>query len=115
MKKIKQFRYYGDGSPRNYPNDASTKITLGSLKSGSIFGNYYPILQLGIQAPPGTKFYLNGAINPVVIGATGIYELELKGITEITSLYFDYDGLNTINNKYNNQYLLIDIIYDDRK
>jgi hypothetical protein len=36
-----------------------------------------PIVQLGIQSVPGTKFYLNGSNNPIIIGNTGIYELDL--------------------------------------
>jgi len=38
---------------------------------------------------PGTKFYLNKSTNPVMIGYTGIYELDLNGQIEISALNFD--------------------------
>jgi hypothetical protein len=72
-KKVTQIRYYTDGSNNNYPNN----VTYRNLVSGTIFNEYRPIVQLGIQALPGTKFYLNGNNMPIVIGNTGIYELDL--------------------------------------
>ena len=43
---------------------------------------YSPIIHLGIQTLPGTKIYLNGFYDaPIIIGATGIYELDLEGTT----------------------------------
>ena len=109
MKKVKQFRYYSDGNPQNYPND----ISLKNLVSGSIFtqNKIYPIVQLSIYSLPGTKFYLNNSIYPVVIGSTGIYELDLKGVTQITEIHFDKRSLNLINEN-NNAYLIVDIIAD---
>lgn len=32
--------------------------------------------KLGIQAPAGTKFYINSSTSPIMIGRTGIYELD---------------------------------------
>ena len=32
--------------------------------------------KLGIQAPPGTKFYINSSTSPIMVGRTGIYELD---------------------------------------
>ena len=81
-KQIKQFRYYEQNSNKNYPNT----ISLSNLASGSIFSKYVPIIQLGIQSLPGTKFYLNNSNDPVIIGNTGIYELNLNGLSEITAI-----------------------------
>ena len=71
-----------------------------------------PILQLGIQALPGTKFYLNGSNNPIIIGNTGIYELDLQGLTEISSLSFEANSISLINGNAN-AYLIVDMIYDE--
>lgn len=113
-KQVRQFRYYSDSErqTKNYPSG----LTMRQLISGSAFTNSatkcIPILQLGIQGLPGTKFYLNNAYNPVIIGNTGIYELDLNGLSEITSLQFDQRTLQAINDN-NNAYLIIDVIYED--
>jgi hypothetical protein len=60
---------------------------------------------------PGTKFYLNNSASPIIIGYTGIYELDLEGVAEITSISFDRDSLSAINN-INNAYLIVDAIYN---
>jgi hypothetical protein len=52
-----------------------------------------PISQLSIQALPGTKFYLNNSYDPIVIGYTGIYEITINNLAEITSLKFDYESI----------------------
>lgn len=104
-KQIMQFRYYSEESPQNQPKD----INKGKLVKGSVFANYLPITQLGIQALPGTKFYLNNSITPILIGSTGIYELDLEGLSEITDLHFDASSIESIN-KNNNAYLIIDVI-----
>lgn len=106
-KKIKQFRFYSDGNEKNYPSG----ITYRKLISGSAFSDYIPIIQLGIQALPGTKFYLNGSANPVIIGSTGIYELNIQGLTEINALQFDPASISLINNN-DNAFLIIDIIHE---
>ena len=82
---------------------------MARLTKGSIFANYLPITQLGIQALPGTEFYLNNSISPILIGSTGIYEIDLEGLSEITDLHFNRKSLEAINNN-ENAYLIIDII-----
>lgn len=106
-KKIKQIRYYSEGHQNNYggPN-------YRNLISGSVFKDYVPIIQLGIQTLPGTKFYINGSNNPIIIGNTGIYELDLQGLSEINSLQFDASSLVLIKEN-SNAYLIIDMIYED--
>lgn len=107
-KQVKQFRFYQQGSVKNYPEKS---INYRNLVSGSLFTPYMPITQLGIQALPGTKFYLNNATNPIIIGHTGIYELDLDGLSEITSLSFDSVSLNAIDANANS-FLIVDIIYE---
>ena len=106
-KQIKQFRFYNQKSTKNYP----TTITMANLASGSIFSNYMPVVQLGIQSLPGTEFYLNNSYSSIVIGSTGIYELDLEGYTEITNLKFDIKSIERIA-EGPSAYLIIDIIYD---
>ena len=43
--------------------------------------------KLGIQAPPGTKFYINSSTSPIMIGRTGIYELDEN--INVSSLKFE--------------------------
>lgn len=106
---VKQFRFYSDSdSSKNQPIGA----TGGTFVSGSVFENYFPILQLGIQALPGTKFYLNNATDPIIIGRTGIYELDLDGETEISNMRFDTVSVSNIANNVN-AYLIVDIIFDN--
>jgi hypothetical protein len=61
---------------------------------------------------PGTKFYVNGSNNPIIIGNTGIYELNLQGLTEINSLQFDASSIALIHSN-KNAYLIVDMIYED--
>lgn len=105
---IKQYRFYKeDNKDQNYPKEIAYK----NLISGSIFEAGLPIIQLGIQALPGTKFYLNHSKEPVIIGQTGIYELDLQGKAEITALSFDGNSLSAINANQN-AYLIVDTIYE---
>lgn len=109
-KHIMQFRYYDDEQvDNNQPKDLKRK----DLETGAIFSKYTPITQLGIQALPGTRFILNENIEgPVIIGSTGIYELDLEGISKINSLRFDSKSLDLIA-KNPNAFLIIDIIYEN--
>lgn len=111
-KHIMQFRYYG----RNNVNNQPKNINVDGLYSGGVFQGYTPFTQLGIQTLPGTRFYLNDANHqrPVVIGSTGIYELELNGTSKINTLSFDRTSLDLINNSQT-AYLIIDVIYEDEE
>lgn len=54
--------------------------------TGEILTNNEKVVALGIQGKPGTTFKINGG-NNIVIGKTGIYELDLtNGLGLITSL-----------------------------
>lgn len=124
--KIKQFRYYADavanstnGNEKNQPREIEvengyTPTSYNHYVSGLVFENTFPVLQLGVQALPGTKFYLNNALDPIMIGSTGIFELDLEGQTEITNITFDPESMILIRDN-NNAFLIVDIIYDDGK
>lgn len=114
-KAVKQFRFYTEKEDsatrsKNYP----LNTTISDYSSGAVFDNIgcFPILQLGIQALPGTKIYLNEGTEAVVIGSTGIYELDLDGLAEIVKLQFDYTSLQIINDN-DTACLIVDIIWDD--
>ena len=70
-----------------------------------------PAVQIGIQTIPGVKFNLNNSYSPITIGLTGIYELNVDNFTEITSIQFEKESLDMIDNE-EETYLFIDIIYE---
>ena len=110
-KVVKQYRYYNAKDSKNQPY---TEISLETLESGSVFfseDGLVSITQLGIQTLPGTKFYLNNAKKPIIVGATGIYELDLEGLSEINSLFFDKKSLETIES-IGNAFLIVDALYE---
>lgn len=110
-KVIRQYRFYNENDViRNQPPN----VTKEQFINGLVFDNpsCYPILQLGIQALPGTKFYLNSGLDPIVIGFTGIYELDLDNQTEIVKLTFNKDSMKVIEDN-SNGYLIVDVLYDD--
>lgn len=125
-KRIKQYRYYNEATsdssglsrkvnqPQMVTGEDGSMIPTSYVHyvSGRVFGNAFPVLQLGIQALPGTKFYLNNAVDPIIIGLTGVYELDLGGQTEITAIQMDASSMMTIRDNYNAS-LIIDVIYED--
>lgn len=115
-KKLTQFRFYSDGSSQNYPvkNISNKSVTTQDYVSGSIFRDAFPILQLGIQALPGTKFYLNGNINPIYVGSSGIYDLDIKEEIRINGLAFEQDSMNRINDT-GSAILIVDILYGEEE
>lgn len=109
-RAIRQYRFYNADNINNSPSG----ITKSNLTSGSIFFNdagLGAITQLGIQALPGTKFYLNNSATPVIIGFTGIYELDLRSEAEITMLSFEGASLDRIANTPT-AFLIVDAIYE---
>ena len=83
-------------------------VSIDNLNTGSIFQSYLPLSQLGVRALPGTKFYINGNDNPVIIGFTGMFELVLDNAT-ISSISFDKDSLEKIE-KNDSAYLVVDML-----
>lgn len=109
-RKVYQVRYYGDNeTQKNQPKG----LAGNRLRSGSVFSQYTPMKQIGIQSMPGVKFYLNNSVEPVEIGATGIYELNVENMTEITALSFDTTSINMINQIPSTGYIIVDILYED--
>lgn len=102
---IQQYRFYEKSSPKNYMIEDVKDLITGDFLKKKI-----PIIQLGIQALEGTRFYLNGQTEPIIIGESGIFELELDGVTEISKIQFDCASLDAII-KDKNATLIIDTIY----
>lgn len=112
MKQIKQFRYYGSkeaAGQQNYPNISNY---YGVLTKGNLFASHGGISHLGIQAIPGTKFYLNNSIFPIMIGSTGIYELETGGLGNIFAIRFDPTTLAWYDVDGTSNRILIDIVFE---
>ena len=65
-----------------------------------------------IQALPGTKFYINGNDESIIVGYTGIYELDSNILHNIYKLRFDNSSIDLIANN-DNAYLLVDIVYEE--
>lgn len=93
----------------NYP----ITLHMGNLVSGSAFANCVPIVKLGIQSLPGVRFRFNSNLEWIMLGATGLYELDLKDSAgAITDLKFDKQSISIID-KNPNAYLIIDIVYEE--
>lgn len=114
MARIAQFRYYsskGKNAEHNYP----PQYTYQNFCVNESFAGYNPIRQFGIQTIPGTKIYLNASQNPVVIGSTGIFEIDCQNTTaNITTFRVAEDSMKTIDN-LENGYLIIDIVYGEEE
>lgn len=104
-KRIKQYRYYGDGNENNYPSGLS-KV---QLITGAAFETN--ICDLKIMSRPGTKFYLNQSTDPIIIGMNGLYDIHLSGNYEITALRFDVENTIFNNDPPDNHDLIVDIVY----
>ena len=106
-KKIMQFRYYGTKNKNNFP----ANIKAVDISTEDFFKNYYPIHYIKIQGPNSIKFQINSNLNSVMLGPSGIYELDLEGIGRIHTIRFDANSLKQLISDTEN-YLIIDIIYD---
>lgn len=121
-RKVCQLRYFGDNNRiYNQPNldlheneiNYPETLTKTRLQSGTAFIEYTPIIQLGVQSLPGTQFRLNANLDPIVVGTTGIYELDLADSSSvITSIQFEKKSLELIEAN-DNAYLIIDIVYEE--
>lgn len=110
MKQLKQFRYYGESENKRKKNYPQSVTTYSNLKNGNIFKDLGVVTHIGVQASPGTQFYLNNSPHPFYIGATGIYELNLEGIGQITAIRFSQASLEAVENW--DMGLLIDVLYE---
>lgn len=110
-KYVNQIRYYKEGSNKNSPQS----IKRSQLSGGTAFKynsqNSAGIVQLGIQTLPGVQFTINTSPNPITVGSTGIYELNVDGLTTINSLNISKQSLDMIDNN-ENAYLIVDYVYE---
>ena len=115
-RAVHQFRFYknSENEDRNEPSGAAFTAVSGAkgFANGDVFKEYYPFYQLGIQTLPGVMIYLNGSEDPVIIGSTGIYELDVSDGAAITMLAFDAASLKMIDES-GTGYLIVDILYDN--
>ncbi len=123
-RQIAQFRFFGDSNSNFNTSDAQAiyhqmndnqpdTLSSESLISGKAFEHFTPIIQLGIQSLPGLKFSLNSNLDPIVVGISGMYELDLtESSVSITSLTFEKESLDLINENPDG-YLIIDIVYEE--
>lgn len=108
IKKIYQYRYYGAGSAKNCPEElAPTDLISGDFLDMT----KTPIIQLGIQSFPGAQIYLNGGSDPIILGASGIYELELSAVAEVSAIRLSKETVDILDGSPS-AYLLIDIMYE---
>ena len=115
-KKVGQIRYYGESaskSTKNYPQMSGLAL---ALQSGTYFTSSphrnIQILQFGIQTMPGVQFFINGTQTPVIVGSTGIYELDVDGLASITTLSFSAISMEMISAS-DLGYLIIDYVYEE--
>lgn len=106
-RKFKQFIYPDNGYGAGYGKS--------EWEAGSLFTQNGPIVQLGIQvinlADPksnsySTKLQINNS-NNIQIGYTGIFELDLTDISQISSLKI-YPPEGNMTEK-----VIVDIVYED--
>ena len=90
-------------------NQNTSGITRDGLITGEAFNNYMPLSQLGIRALPGTKFYINGNSNPVIVGFIGLFEIDLTNGGSITELRFSEKSIQAIEAN-DSAYLIIDML-----
>lgn len=112
-KKIAQFRYYGKNETEKNYAPINVDDWDQAFITGSIFEEFKPIYQLGIQSLPGIKFRINEGKHYIVMGSSGIYDLDLVNGAKIMSLCFDQNSLQRISDNPTT-YLLVDILYDEK-
>ena len=109
--RVEQFRYYAQGNDNNYPSNWAwpAYCTVQTFRDKS------PIYQLGIQTLPGTKLYINSSITPIVIGSSGIFELNVTDTSaSITSFRIEQESMKRIDEEKNG-YLIIDMVHGEQE
>lgn len=112
---FKQLRFYNyeEDTPNNEPQLSGSSINSPSQiwTDGTVFKDYLPASQLGIIAPPGTRFYINGSASYATVGYTGLFELDLRDSGVISSLSFNQKSLDYIASNPA-AYLIVDLVYE---
>ena len=113
---VAEFRFYSEGNKNNYPQNA--EVWLNALRDDvatdakNLLSDYDGAKKIGIQGLPGTIFYLDDSTpDGIMIDHTGIYELDVDGLSNITDIQFDDKSLQMINGNAN-AYIIIDYIYE---
>ena len=106
MKKVMQYR-------KNIPSagtvSAGEGVTINSTEDNpeTVIAVSGKILQIGVQATPGTLIQLNNNQNSkIIIGANGVYELNLDNEFSIIN------NLRIVYVKNNNDPFILDMIYE---
>lgn len=111
---FKQFVYCCDGSDFNSPKGLLKQHLIeGSLiseeKLNAEIDSIKSCVQLGVQAPPGTKFYINGGNEPIIVGSSGILTIDVSNGGIITNVIFSEQSVNYIAEN-DSRFLIIDTI-----
>lgn len=86
--RVAQFRYFKNNTSAS--NITKDQLTDPNSTTSPLVGKN--IVQLGIQGPSGMHFSLNDTSldrAELIIGSTGMYELNVNGFTVITSVCFN--------------------------
>ena len=128
LPKVTQYRFFGFSNEKNIPkpeinsSDVSTNSDIpwingtytvnGTTKMYNLLTDLGPAVKIGIQALPGTVFYLDGSKdNGIIIDHTGVYELDLSNTTtQLSTLCFDVKSLEKVN-LIDNASIIVDILY----
>ena len=108
-RKIKQYRF-----PYEKPNTNGEFYSIEEIFNGNVIKGITDVEQLGIQTLPGVKFKVNDSEPWVVIGHSGIFELDLNGAIDISKLEFSLGSLKLISENPH-AYLIVDIVYNSEK
>lgn len=115
--RMTQFRYYADGNPNNCPYRKETDKgwNWSYYCTSENFKKYSPILSLGVQTLPGTKIYINNSYNPIIIGSSGIFELDVTNTSaSINNIRVDEESMKLIKDLPDG-YIIIDMVYEEQE
>lgn len=106
-----QFIYCSPNSEHNFPrNLTAEELITGAFLYRDTRTKDKTVSQLGINALPGTKLYLNGGQTPIIVGFTGLFEIDLSAGGAITGIKVDEKSIREIE-RNNSAYLIIDVAY----
>ena len=101
---------------RIIPFTTNTTIDLGDYKKkkiGIILDSSEDEVRFPIKPNLSPRIKINNDDDTeFLLGTTGIYELDLNGLSEITAIEFDRQSVNMIATN-SNGYLIVDILYED--
>ena len=105
IKKVTQLRFFGDNN--SYLNTSDKNAIYHQMDENQ------PNSLSSVDLSSGDAFNLNANLDPIIIGQSGMYELDLTNSSAIlTSLTFEKDSLDQID-KNPDGYLIIDIVYKE--